>query len=449
MPFTDIQLKNLEIRSTPYRVWEGENDAGFNIQVRPNKTKTFYMFYSLNGKRRFMRLGEYLEKEKRAKDSHPITEAREKLREARHLLNQGIDPQVAKEEAKTLKAQELEEAAQQALEEERMGSLKQLFDYYVEQMKADNKNSWKETQRALYKYALPELGAEAKAKDIKPQNIRRVLFNVIEQGALIQANRLRSYLSASFSYGIKHDLDSKNLNDKVMFNIETNPVRDVPKPQEHEAPGERDLSWDEIRTFWHDVANRYSKKVEIALKLILATGGQRVKEVLSASPDDFNLETRLWEIPNTKNKKTHVIHLNDLSISLVRDLIQEAKSNSSRYLFPLEDSDEEKPMPETSLSQAVSRFCFKEEVLSEEQRKAGIKPSKTEVFKKFTPRDLRRTCKSRMGELGISKEIRDRIQNHALHDVSSKHYDRYDYLPQKRKALDKWGKHLQKIIEGT
>lgn len=43
-----------------------------------------------------------------------------------------------------------------------------------------------------------------------------------------------------------------------------------------------------------------------------------------------------------------------------------------------------------------------------------------------------------MGEAGISKDIRDRIQNHALNDVSSKHYDRYDYLTEKRRALDTW-----------
>jgi hypothetical protein len=43
-----------------------------------------------------------------------------------------------------------------------------------------------------------------------------------------------------------------------------------------------------------------------------------------------------------------------------------------------------------------------------------------------------------MGAAGISKEIRDRIQNHALNYVSSKHYDRYDYLTEKRMALEIW-----------
>jgi len=47
-----------------------------------------------------------------------------------------------------------------------------------------------------------------------------------------------------------------------------------------------------------------------------------------------------------------------------------------------------------------------------------------------------------MGELGISKELCDRIQNHALQDVSSRHCDRYDYLAEKRDALEQWERRL-------
>ena len=51
-----------------------------------------------------------------------------------------------------------------------------------------------------------------------------------------------------------------------------------------------------------------------------------------------------------------------------------------------------------------------------------------------------------MGEIGISKEIRDRLQNHALHDVSSKHYDRYDYLQPKKDAINTWNEWLENTI---
>jgi len=65
---------------------------------------------------------------------------------------------------------------------------------------------------------------------------------------------------------------------------------------------------------------------------------------------------------------------------------------------------------------------------------------------KFLARDIRRTVKTLMGKAGIDKAIRDRIQNHALTDVSSKHYDRYDYLPEKTHAMKVWNDYLELIL---
>ena len=56
----------------------------------------------------------------------------------------------------------------------------------------------------------------------------------------------------------------------------------------------------------------------------------------------------------------------------------------------------------------------------------------------FSPRDFKRTFKTLAGQIKITKEIRYRIQHHALHDVSSVHYDRYDYSEEKLEALVKW-----------
>jgi hypothetical protein len=73
-------------------------------------------------------------------------------------------------------------------------------------------------------------------------------------------------------------------------------------------------------------------------------------------------------------------------------------------------------------------------------------PAKDADRQKWVAKDLRRTVKTRMGELGIPKDIRDRLQNHALQDVSTRHYDRYDYLPEKRKALENWCQRLSAVV---
>ena len=73
------------------------------------------------------------------------------------------------------------------------------------------------------------------------------------------------------------------------------------------------------------------------------------------------------------------------------------------------------------------------------QRGRGIIPI-------VTNRDLRRTWKTLAGQAGISKEIRDRIQNHALHDVSSKNYDRWTYMPEKRRAMERWNEFVTTLL---
>jgi hypothetical protein len=69
---------------------------------------------------------------------------------------------------------------------------------------------------------------------------------------------------------------------------------------------------------------------------------------------------------------------------------------------------------------------------------------------RFTSRDARRTWKTLAGRAGIPKEMRDRLQNHARGgDVSSRHYDRYDYLLEKRAVMAKWSAYLDRLIAGT
>jgi integrase len=66
-----------------------------------------------------------------------------------------------------------------------------------------------------------------------------------------------------------------------------------------------------------------------------------------------------------------------------------------------------------------------------------------------SPHDLRRTVETRLAELRIPKEIRDRVLNHAASDVGSKHYNRHDYADEKREALNRWALALQAILEPT
>jgi integrase len=65
-----------------------------------------------------------------------------------------------------------------------------------------------------------------------------------------------------------------------------------------------------------------------------------------------------------------------------------------------------------------------------------------------SPHDLRRTLGTRLAELRIPKEIRDRVLNHAPGDVGSKHYNLHDYADEKRDALNRWATLVNALVTG-
>lgn len=99
-----------------------------------------------------------------------------------------------------------------------------------------------------------------------------------------------------------------------------------------------------------------------------------------------------------------------------------------RLVFP-SAKDPSKPVSHGTLYSFVWR-----------QRDRGVIPYATN-------RDLRRTFKTLAGKAGVPKEIRDRLQNHALQDVSSKNYDRWNYMPEKRAGMARWDKYVRALLK--
>jgi integrase len=155
--------------------------------------------------------------------------------------------------------------------------------------------------------------------------------------------------------------------------------------------------------------------------LLLATG-QRVEEVLRININDIDKDSLLWEMDKTKAKRPHVVPLPEIAMKVINELEPDKQG------FLLSSTVTGKLMESMSVSQACGRYC------------------KQTGFEKFTPRDLRRTWKTLVGKAGVSKFDRDRYQNHAMNDVSSKHYDRYDYLAEKRQAASIWNDYLSNIL---
>ena len=63
--------------------------------------------------------------------------------------------------------------------------------------------------------------------------------------------------------------------------------------------------------------------------------------------------------------------------------------------------------------------------------------------------DLRRTIVSGMARLGIPPHIADKILNHQAGTISgvAAVYQRHDFLAEREEALDRWGVHVEHIVQ--
>jgi integrase len=77
-------------------------------------------------------------------------------------------------------------------------------------------------------------------------------------------------------------------------------------------------------------------------------------------------------------------------------------------------------------------------------KKAGEKP-----LARWTTHDLRRSCATGMGNLGVDPHVIEAVLGHVsgFRAGVAGVYNRSDYLAQMRAALDEWGKHLTALTK--
>ena len=198
------------------------------------------------------------------------------------------------------------------------------------------------------------------------------------------------------------------------------------------------MSGDEIRELWLRL-DRASMAPETATAFrLLLLLGQRVEEILGARWQEIDFERRVLDIPARADQ--------DRRRRRAGGMWSRCRTWPSTYA----DDSPAGPvcLPRARRTRRTRTRTAADPVPQSEPSGRPLLQPRGNPFPRFTPRDIRRTIKTRLSEIGVLKEIRDRVQNHALHDVASKHYDRFDYLADKRAALEGWEWELRRILAG-
>jgi integrase len=268
-----------------------------------------------------------------------------------------------------------------------------------------------------------ELG-DRKARDITRRDMIGLLDSAVDRGARVTANRIHALLKQMFDWAAAKDL------------IPASPMAGVERPGGEESPRERVLSSEEVKKFWTTLpATDMAEPTRLALKLLLVTA-QRRGEVTQAKWSHFDLDGKLWTIPiellksshsRRSKPEPHVVPLSPLALEVLGEL--KVLTGDGVYLLPARvDTKKAQSYSDRVLSRAVR----------ENDKKFAIAH--------WTPHDLRRTAASFMTKIGVPRLHVEKVLNHSTGDIAEV-YDRHDYLPEKKTALEKWGEHLKAIID--
>jgi len=430
MAITTFELDALKPKAKPYLIRTKQRDKKDGVlafKVLPSGDVDAYFIYYVERKEKQIKIGRY----GKGKNGMTLKVIHDEYDKLSKKYQGGADIKAQKLAQDAQDKREAEEQAAAERKRQLQGSFQQLIDSYIDYAQIELSKSYYTSAKGAFAFNLKDFDTTIKADQITQEDIRAILRPIRQRGTLVMANRMRSYLSAAFAWAIELESEDTGLcapiSDNVQFFIKANPVLGIGKPLKEESPADRFLSEAEINKFWQalEASGMHIHRKNI-LKLMLCTGA-RVEALAGLRWQEVDLNQRFIHIPpaRSKNGLDWIIPLNDIAF----DILNTTPRLHNELVFPANNGLE--PLRADGINQATGRLC--------EQADIAV----------FTPRDLRRTFKTLSGKAGLSKEIRDKIQNHVLSDVSTKHYDMYDYFDEKQEALKLWNVALGRIIDGT
>lgn len=409
---TDKQVRGLKPKDKEYIVSDDDRSRGNGrlvLRVRPSGTKTWEYRYFVNGRRRKRALGTYPEVS---------------LVQARQASSESAEVRAARKGGLIVESRSSAQTT---------GNLGELLEAYVEDLRRRKKRSADEVLASFRRWIerpMPDLW-ETRADQVTATDIRDLLAHHIRRGLTTGTNRLRAYLHAAYQWGLTNENNPRLAADRV-WGLTVNPVAAVPAQADYERPGERVLAGGDLAHAWRYLTESpgLGWRFPRMIKLAIATAGQRPSMLLRLRVQDVDLEKGVIDIPGgaTKTGVAHVVPIGQHARPVLDVLVAQARLDGHELLCPA-SHDPGTSARLNSLTTALQIY-----------RDRWERPT-------WTLRDVRRTAKTVLGQQGIPKDHRDRLHGHAMTDVSSRHYDRYDYLAEKREAMAAWDAWLSAILD--
>jgi integrase len=238
-------------------------------------------------------------------------------------------------------------------------------------------------------------------------DIRVVLDGHMKRDHGYLANRVHATLSPFFKWALDREL------------VAVNPMAGMARPMRTEEERDRVLTDEEFAAIW-SASERLTPARRDALRLLMLTGA-RYDEVASLPWSELDLAKGEWLLPKerAKTKSERLIFLTPLAIKTIQ-----ARPAVGNLVFDRGGNSD--------LGLGTTGF-----------------PGLIKALKIDDARlhDVRRTVATGLQKLGIMEHIIDRCCGWSAMKGAKRRYQRHEYLPERREAMELWGRHVAKLIE--
>ncbi|MGE5500964.1 MAG: tyrosine-type recombinase/integrase [Ignavibacteriales bacterium] len=309
--------------------------------------------------------------------------------------------------------------------------------------KAKRPRTLQDDRDVYRRYVKPELG-HMRIDEITRPAVRKLLSDLRARGITAQTNRAHAFIRQVFAYAIG-DFDEPL--------VAANPATGF-RPLFAPKARERVLTDDELRELWKGLSRPATLKrersdgrlVAIAVSQNITTVIQlatlllqRKSEIAGMRLSELDLKSGVWTIPGERMKagQTHTVPLPPKALELIKKAIAGRRSQTSDVIFQ-STKDAQKPVRGDSVSTAMGRITAA----------LGIENA--------TVHDLRRTGATYMASerlripvFIVSQVLAHRSDTGGGAVVTLQHYARYEFMSEKRDALEDWeGLLMQIVTEG-
>lgn len=397
MPLADTFVRQVKPSGKP----AGDSYAdggGMYLLVKPSG-KYWRMDYRFAGKRKTLALGVY--------PAVTLAQARKRRDDAKALLADGQDPNVAKREEKIAK------------QTSSGNTFEKITEQWLKATAAERKeNTQQKVENWLRKDVLPLIGKQPIAL-LGPRDVLAVARKMEGRGAIDSSKRVVQICGQIFRYAVAEGSAERDVTQDLRGALQKAERR------HYAAITEPSQLAPLLRAMDGYMGHIYSRTALKLTPLVFVRPG----ELRTAEWSEIDFEAAEWRIPAAKMKMAndHVVPLSTQAVELLREV--QPISGHGKYVFPSIRTGE-RPMSENTVNAALRALGYDNTMQ--------------------TAHGFRATARTILDEvLGERVDLIEHQLAHAVKDTNGRAYNRTAHLPARKVMMQRWSDYLDQLKRGA